>query len=218
MLKRLFAFLAGIIFCAPSYAGAPDSVYLFAYSSLKNGGRNGLHFAWSRDGNEWNAIGNEFGYLRSDYGRWGSQKRMIAPVLFQATDGIWHCVWALNEEVNQFAHAASTDLISWGRQSYPYLPAGTRFANPDVAFNPNTKLYAISFTNEGGQRSSVTTRDFKSFTAVTAASASVALAQKRTVIIKGSNESGTLHKAPWAVIEQLIRTYQTQQYLSLIHI
>lgn len=201
-----------ITFCAPSYAGAPDSVYLFAYSSLKNGGRNGLHFAWSLDGNEWNAIGNEFAYVRSDYGRWGSQKRMIAPVLFQATDGLWHCVWALNEEVNQFAHAASADLINWGRQSYPYLPAGTRFANPDVAFDENTKIYAISFTNEAGQRSAVTTKDFKSFTAITPASASVALVQKRTFVIKGNSESGTLHKAPWSVIEQLIRIYQTQQY------
>jgi alpha-L-arabinofuranosidase len=212
MLKRLFIFFVITVICVPSYAGAPDSVYLFAYSSLKNGGRNGLHFAWSRDAKDWNPIGNEFAYVRSDYGRWGSQKRMIAPILFQSADGMWHCVWALNEEVNQFAHAASPDLINWGRQSYPYLAAGTRFANPDVTYDRSEKLYAISFSDEEAQRKTITTKDFKTYSAIAAFAGATGLTQRKTVSIKGNNESGTLHRVPWSVVEQLVRTYQTQQY------
>ncbi|GAB6012559.1 alpha-L-arabinofuranosidase C-terminal domain-containing protein [Viscerimonas tarda] len=108
----------------------PDSVYLFSYASETDGGRNGLHFAWSIDQEDWHPIGPGHSFLKCDYGRWGSEKRMIQPKLFQSSDGLWHCVWTLNETVDAFAQAASTDLIQWGRQSYPalkdikmYLPA-----------------------------------------------------------------------------------------------
>src|SRR6218665_2517769 len=121
MFRRLLIVAMAFFSVVSSHAGDPDSVWLFSYASTQNGGRNGLHFAWSRDGNEWTSVGNEYGFLHSDYVRWGSQKRMIDPVLFQTQDGLWHCIWALNEEVNQFAHASSADLINWGRQSYPYL-------------------------------------------------------------------------------------------------
>lgn len=59
---------------------APDSVYLFSYTTTKNSNKNGLHFAWSNDRSTWFAIGNEYGFLKSDYGRWGSEKRMYDPI------------------------------------------------------------------------------------------------------------------------------------------
>ena len=77
-------------------ANEPDSAYLFAYGD-ENGG--GLHFAWSIDQENWHAIGNNHPFLRSDYGRWGSQKRMYDPFLLRAPDGQWHSVWSLNNEL-----------------------------------------------------------------------------------------------------------------------
>jgi alpha-L-arabinofuranosidase len=95
----------------------PDSTCIFAYANREDAGRSGLHFAWSADGEKWRSIGNGYAFLKSDYSRWGSEKRMLNPYLYRTPDALWHCVWMLNEQ-GDFAHAASTDLIDWGRQSY----------------------------------------------------------------------------------------------------
>ena len=79
MRKSLFFILGFISLGFVASANEPDSVYLFAYATAKNNNHNGLHFAWSRDQKTWYSIGNEFSYLKSDYGRWGFEKRMIDP-------------------------------------------------------------------------------------------------------------------------------------------
>lgn len=105
-------------------ASQPDSAYLFSYATQKDHNHNGLHFAWSIDQENWHRIGPEHSFLRSDYGRWGTEKRMLSPYLTRTPDGIWHCYWQLNEQHKTFAHSASTDLVYWGRQSYdvPTIP------------------------------------------------------------------------------------------------
>ena len=90
----------------------PDSAYLFGYSTTKNSGHNGLHFAWSIDLTNWHSIGPEYRFLFCDYGRWGSQKRMLTPFVFQDKSGLWHCVWSVNEQDGTFAHASSKDLVN----------------------------------------------------------------------------------------------------------
>ncbi|GAB3010832.1 alpha-L-arabinofuranosidase C-terminal domain-containing protein [Niabella terrae] len=99
-------------------AADPDSVYLFAYATTKDQGRSGLCFAWSQDRVHWQSIGRQRGFLHSDYGRWGSEKRMINPVLFPSDKGGWSCVWDLNPGQLAVALAQSKDLISWAPQSY----------------------------------------------------------------------------------------------------
>jgi alpha-L-arabinofuranosidase len=94
-----------------------DSTYIFSYASKKNAGRSGLHFAWSADSEKWHPIGDGYAFVKSDYSRWGSEKRMLNPYLYRASDGLWHCVWHLNE-TGDFAHVTSPDLIYWGRQTY----------------------------------------------------------------------------------------------------
>lgn len=113
-IKQVYPTHGGI----SSIAKIVDSVYLFSYATEKNNNHNGLHFAWSVDKNKWQSIGNEFSYLRSDYGRWGSEKKMFSPYLVQAADGMWHCVWSLNGSDKLLGHAASHDLVDWGRQTY----------------------------------------------------------------------------------------------------
>ena len=117
-----------------SLANEPDSVYLFSYATGKNNHHNGLHFAWSHDKVNWHRIGNEFGYLKSDYGRWGSEKKMITPYLVNI-GGVWHCVWSLNEKDKVFAHASSHDLVDWGRQSYPKTENGNNVLRPVVNYD-----------------------------------------------------------------------------------
>ena len=67
----------------------PDSVSLFAYATRGDDGRSGLRFAWSMDGKHWFEIGQNYGYLRCDYSRWGSQKKMLDPNLKQLPGGEW---------------------------------------------------------------------------------------------------------------------------------
>lgn len=97
---------------------AQDSVYLFAYTTTPDNGRSGLHFAWSRDGEAWTSIGDGYSYVRCDYGLWGKDKCMVKPQLYRDASGVWHCVWQINQGGREFAHAASTDLAEWKRQTY----------------------------------------------------------------------------------------------------
>lgn len=96
----------------------PDSVSLFAYATRGDDGRSGLRFAWSIDGKHWFEIGQNYGYLRCDYGRWGSQKKMLDPNLKQLPGGEWLCIWKLNDH-DGYGQARSKDLIYWEAQQYP---------------------------------------------------------------------------------------------------
>ncbi len=125
MIKKIILFFVSglLLFQSPRAAvftvsNEPDSAYIFAYTTTKNGNHNGLHFAWSMDRNHWHSIGPEYSFLRSDYGRWGSEKRMFDPVLYQDNHGLWHCEWTVNAQGNIVAHAASSNLVDWKRQSY----------------------------------------------------------------------------------------------------
>lgn len=96
----------------------PDSVSLFAYATRGDDGRSGLRFAWSMDGKHWFEIGQNYGYLRCDYSRWGSQKKMLDPNLKQLPGGEWLCIWKLNDH-DGYGQARSKDLIYWEAQQYP---------------------------------------------------------------------------------------------------
>ena len=97
---------------------AVDSAYVFSYSTLQNGGRNGLHFAWSGDGTRWQEIGPEYSFVKSDYGDWGSQKRMLEPHLVRMADGVWTAWWRVNEQEDVLALTTSRDLVHWKPQGY----------------------------------------------------------------------------------------------------
>ena len=98
----------------------PDSLWMFAYATALNGNRNGLHFAWSVDGDRWHRIGHNYGFVRSDYGPWGegAEKRMLDPVLDRLPDGTWRCSWSVNERDGVLAHTESADLLLWKPQDY----------------------------------------------------------------------------------------------------
>ena len=97
----------------------PDNVYLFSYCTAQDGGRSGLKFAWSADGEQWFSIGNGWAFVKSDFGAWGSFKAMFKPHLQQSKeDGTWYCTWYLNKEGEAMAKVASPDLLRWKAQQY----------------------------------------------------------------------------------------------------
>lgn len=179
-------------------ASKPDSVYLFAYSTTKNSHRNGLHFAWSQDKTNWVAIGPEHSFVKCDYGRWGSEKKMFNPTLFKGAGNLWHLVWSLNDTDGAIGHVTSKDLIYWGRQSYPILNTTGPCLQPEAQYANGE--YTINWTDKKGKAFTVRTKDWENFEA-----APQRVAQpKSNYTIRGSQEEGTLLKVPYTLVENMI--------------
>ncbi len=218
-MKKIFmpaftiAFLLSMLTINKMYANEPDSAYIFAYATTKNNNHNGLHFAWSLDKKEWHPIGPEHSYIRSDYGRWGSQKRMISPFVFHSKDGMWHSVWTLNEQDGAFAHASSPDLIQWGRQSYPIVMENGNCLTPVISFDSSKNKYIISWISEtesGEKTFSVTTDNFKEYSKATVA-ANIPT-EREIFTISGTKETGTIHRVKWTTVKELIQAQQLSAF------
>ncbi|SFQ36033.1 alpha-L-arabinofuranosidase C-terminal domain-containing protein [Flavobacterium akiainvivens] len=209
-----------IVFFVPfAKAGDPRKVYLLAYSTEKDKGHNGLHFAWSQDKLNWNAIGPEYPFLKCDYGAWGSQKRMLEPFLFKDTKGVFHCLWTVNEQDNVLAHAESTDLVNWGRQSYvPVMK--TAGLNPDIAATvrqievSGSGTYTVNWLNDlaSGVVFTATTPDFKNYSET-----QVGLVEKRKDIrqrftISGETVEGTVTEVDWSMVDNLIKNMEVAKF------
>jgi len=191
----------------------PDSVYLFAYTPENLSGRTGLQFAWSVDRKNWHSVGQNYNFLLSDYGRWGSQKKMIAPYLFQAADGIYHCVWSLNDKDGTFAHAASKDLITWGRQSYPEVMQNNNCLKPVVS--QNNGIFTISWKSSANATNglfAVTTSNFVNYDATKTIQDSERVDLREAIAIAGIVQNGTINKVTWDVVNNLINAEQLMAY------
>ncbi len=128
----------------------PDSVYVFSYATSKDEGRSGLKFAWSANKHKWFEVAQNFAYVKCDYGRWGSQKRMIAPrLLFNKKEKKWVCMWDLNGSKAEYGFASSPDLIKWGRQSYFTSAEYKKYLPEDVA-QSNEATVKIDGLEENG--------------------------------------------------------------------
>ena len=204
-----------------TFADAPDSTYLFPYASTKNAGHNGLHFAWSSDGNQWSEIGPEYRFVGCDYGPWGAEKRMLAPYLTKTADGLWHCVWSLNEKEGRLAHAASKDLVNWKRQSYPKVMEEGNCLNPEISYNQATKEFLLTWliataTNDTAIFST-TTRDFITYTPTKKATATSRMNNRSTLALADGSMTGVVTKVAKSEVERLkdardLNEYRQQKY------
>ena len=104
--------------CMRPHQMKSDSVYIKAYATNRDGGRNGMHLSWSRDNQQWFDIGPEHSVVKSDYGTWGREKRMLTPVLSRNRQGLFECCWLVNETDSVVAYTNSHDLIYWVPQDY----------------------------------------------------------------------------------------------------
>ncbi len=183
-----------------AFAVKPDSVYIFAYGTEKNQNHNGLHFAWSADRITWHAIGPEHSFLKSDYGRWGSQKKMYDPFLFLDAQGKWHCIWGLNETDGALGYASSDDLVYWGRQSYPLLSAAGPLLRPEVrAWASGLKVTWVTGTGEIREAASPDLKQFAS-----SQKAGNFTSARQTVRVSGEERQGTVHRVPRTLLEGLL--------------
>ncbi|TRW23138.1 alpha-L-arabinofuranosidase [Flavobacterium zepuense] len=202
---------------------SPDKVYLFAYATLDNKGQNGLHYAWSNDKVNWSAIGPEHSFLKCDYGRWGSQKRMLSPFLFKDDAGMYHCLWSVNETDFVLAHAASNDLATWNRQTYVPIMKGIgsteNFFNNviDLEVFADKNAYTISWlsgyrTAEYANEFATSTKDFKTFTTTRTGLKVDRKNLRTTVTLAGVQQQGTITEVPWAMVENLTKSMQAVKY------
>ncbi len=193
----------------------PDKVYLFAYSTLKNNGKNGLHFAWSTDQQNWFSIGPEFGFLKSDFGSWGpTGKSMSEPFLVQDKAGIFHCFWSVKDNV--FAHSESKDLVNWGRQNYIQGMKNFVGKNQDKSVISNVQVdekndqYLIHFS-ESGKNYFATTRDFKTYSP-SEIDNNTSLKLRKEIAINGEVFQGTLFKVDWSLVDNLIKKMESVKF------
>ena len=212
ILNITFIFLISVL---KLFANEPDSAFIFSYTSGKHNNTAGLNFAWSIDRENWHGIGPEFRFLGSDFGAWGSQKKMISPFLFQDNDKVYHCLWTLNNETGQFAHSASTDLINWKRQSYPEVHGNGNVLDLEVSFDSDHKNYRITWQSEqNGQKKifKTTTNDFKNYSVTVEATQSDRLNTRETIQIDGENQKGLITKISWSKIDALIKWQQWSKF------
>ncbi len=163
-------------------ASQADSAWLFTYATTKNNGKNGLHFAWSTDRQLWQEIGPEWAPVKSDYGNWGPQKRMLDPcVSYNARKQRWEATWRVNEQENVVAYTYSDNLYLWHPQDYYALPGekiGTARLLDEfnhrapVASMENTQLLDLPFSGE---------------------------------------VRGQVHRVAWSVVNELLNAWQLQQ-------
>lgn len=143
MIKKL---ILGALLIAAGTTGTmavenqPDSLYLFSYTTAKENNKTGLHFAWSADGQRWTRIGNEYSFVKSDYGSWSPEgKRMLDPVL-QRRQGVWLCSFLVNEDGKTIGLTESRDLLLWKPQDYVA-------ASVKMGPNRNVKRDKVTFTD-----------------------------------------------------------------------
>lgn len=88
---------------------------LFFYSQPD--GNGGLRFAYEEEPGVWETIGEDFSFLNSDFGAWGSGKKMWNPKLYETPAG-WMAVFEVTHDGTVYGVAESPDLINWKPQEY----------------------------------------------------------------------------------------------------
>ncbi len=208
----LLVMLITLLYSNNVFANEPDSAYVFIYSTAKNDHHNGLHYAWSINQKDWHSIGPEYQFLFSDFGAWGSQKKMFDPYMFMDENNTWHCLWALNNNVGQFAYASTKDMINWTSQIYPQVTNDVNtIENIEAHYDVVQKVYVITwYVNDKLYKT--TTVDFKDYTSTEEAKERDRKDLRSEVTIDGEKQKGMIHQLSWENIDKLIKYEQWMEY------
>lgn len=118
-MKKLTLLALFVAFASSAFANHPDSVFIKAYNPGPN---DGLRVSYSVDQKTWMPIGNNMNLFKSDYGSWGSEKKMYTPVL--RYDGKkFYAEFIPNQKRTEYATTESEDLRVWKPQDYYKISA-----------------------------------------------------------------------------------------------
>jgi alpha-L-fucosidase 2 len=119
-----------------------DNYFVFAF--FKNGGKDGLHLAGSKDGLNWNAFNNDSSFLVPTV---SNDKLMRDPCIIRGLDGKFHMVWTVSWNDKGIGYASSEDLIHWSEQKYlPVMAQEDSARNawaPEITVDPVSQTYMI---------------------------------------------------------------------------
>lgn len=158
-MKRLVLMAMGLMTLVSMEAAIPDSVWVRP-AALPRGG--GLMLEWSSDGERWQSA-TQGRILGSDYGPWGSQKKLFAPSLAQRSDGLFVLAFQVDDRSEQFALCTTRDFIHWRPQDYPYMKGAGQCLDPQVRFDGQECV--ITFRNRQGMHFQTRSTDLIHFTA-----------------------------------------------------
>ncbi len=121
-MKHLFLTASLAVASLSAFANRPDSVWV--RPEVNNGTRN-MQIAYSIDKKHWTHVNCNL--FESDYGTWGSEKKLYYPVL--SYDGkTYRAVFIPNLKNGQMGVTESEDFALWKPQDYPYV-AENEFPN-----------------------------------------------------------------------------------------
>ena len=120
-MKHLFLTLTAALLSLAAFAHHPDSVYV--RPDVQNGTR-AFQIAYSIDNVHWTHLNCTL--FDSDYGTWGSEKKLFHPVL--SYDGkTYRTTFIPNLKNGQIAITESEDFALWTPQEYPYISSDSEF-------------------------------------------------------------------------------------------
>lgn len=176
---------------APAYSvmGKDTTCQVFLYSPDPT---QGLHLAYLTDNEKWIDVGQ---LCASDYGPWGSGKKMYSPSVVQANDGTWRALWSVGDLFPQFAVAYSEDLVTWRPQDYPIV--AEKGVKSPVAYQMEDGNFDIYIKTAKGKRYVQASQDFRTFVEDSLeASADEILWDKDSVLINGKMQKGDEFEIP----------------------
>ncbi len=148
-----FLALCSLLLAAGSLFAQEEAIFIYSPAS-----NQGLHVA-HRDSAGWHDLGQ---LCSSDYGIWGSEKKMHHPSVCRATDGSWRLVFQVNDRSPIVAAAYSKDLITWRPQDYSIMST-SNCHKPVVFENPLNDSFDIYYLSKEGKRFVSASNDFRHF-------------------------------------------------------
>jgi len=181
---------------------------LFIYAPNE---KDGLHLA-VHDGNRWTDCGQ---LCASDYGPWGSEKRMYHPSVTRAHDGTWRLVFQVNDQAPLLAAAYSRDLVNWRPQDYPLLSGPCR--QPVVRANGDG-TFDVYYRSSQGVRHTSASADFRHFTPDRpVGEVDETLWQRDTATVGGTRYEGqrfAVSMSDWQTIDRFLNDRRDDRRLS----
>lgn len=130
------------VFSTISVFSQSKVTYLFSY--FKNNGEDGMHLAYSFDGESFTALNNDMPLIKPQIGK---DKLMRDPSITRGPDGTFHLVWTSGWNDRCIGYANSKDLINWSKQDSIFVMEKEQTAKncwaPEIFYDSVTSQFII---------------------------------------------------------------------------